>query len=72
MPVTRIGIIYVHGIGEQRRFEHLDSQIRPLMDAIRRVVQGTDFTVEIVGGQASTLHADQDTWASQPVRAIVR
>jgi hypothetical protein len=72
VPTEHIGVIFVHGIGEQRRFEHLDSQIRPLLDAIRRVVPATDRTVEIVGGAMGTLRAEQDTWASQPVRAIVR
>lgn len=71
----RIGVIYVHGIGEQRRFQHLDGEIRPLIDAIRRRPRDPAMSVEIVGGPASTLHADQDTWSMQPgapVRAIVR
>ncbi len=72
-PVERIGLIFVHGIGEQRRFEHLDAEIRPLIDAINR--RPAAVTVEIVGGDASTLHAEHDTWSAQPgapVRAIVR
>jgi hypothetical protein len=72
VPTEHVGVIFVHGIGEQRRFEHLDSQIRPLLDAIRRVVPVTDRTVEIAGGPMGTLRAEQDTWAAQPVRAIVR
>ncbi|MBI5910592.1 MAG: hypothetical protein HY848_11635 [Betaproteobacteria bacterium] len=68
----RIGIIFVHGIGEQRRFEHLDSEIRPLLDALKRRPSVEHLTVEILAGEASTLHADQDTWTRQPVRALVR
>jgi hypothetical protein len=71
----RIGIIFVHGIGEQRRFEHLEAQLRPLIDAMRRRSSDLRMTIEIVGASASMLHADQDTWAAgttAPVRAILR
>jgi hypothetical protein len=73
--VEKIGVIFVHGIGEQRRFEHLEAQLRPLIDAIRRRSGDLHVTIEIVGASASVLHADQDTWAAgaaAPVRAIVR
>jgi hypothetical protein len=33
--VERVGIVLVHGIGEQRRFQHLDSQMRYLLRALR-------------------------------------
>jgi hypothetical protein len=69
----RIGVIFVHGIGEQKRFEHLDAEIRPLIDALTR--RPASVSVEILGGNASTLYADRDTWSAQPsasVRAIVR
>ena len=73
----RIGIIFVHGIGEQRRFEHLDAELRPLIDAIARRSGNSPVpraTIEIIAGQASTLHADQDTWSMQsgaPIRAVL-
>jgi hypothetical protein len=81
----RIGIILVHGIGEQRRFEHLDGELRPLIAALVRAGEAVhgktdpddpppNVTVEIVEGAASTLHADQDTWSTEfgaPVRVIV-
>jgi hypothetical protein len=57
----RIGIIFVHGIGEQRRFEHLEAQLRPLIDAMRRRSSDLRMTIEIAGASASMLHADQDT-----------
>src|SRR5438270_475410 len=69
----RIGIIFVHGIGEQRRFSHLDGEVRPLIDALLRRPAKT--TIEISAGSASTLLADQDTWSTQdgaPVRAVVK
>jgi hypothetical protein len=70
----RIGVVFVHGIGEQRRFDHLDWQIRPLIEALMRRPH-TALTVEIVGANASTLRAEQDTWSTDgkgPVRALVR
>ncbi len=33
-PVERVGVILVHGIGEQRRFEHLEGETRKVVDAI--------------------------------------
>jgi hypothetical protein len=81
----RIGIVLVHGIGEQRRFEHLDGELRPLIAALVRAGEAVhgktdpddpppNVTVEIVEGSASTLHADQDTWSTEfgaPVRVVV-
>jgi hypothetical protein len=73
MTAERIGIVFVHGIGEQRRFQHLDAEIRPLIDAIGRREGKPQMTVEITGGTASTLHADQDTWSAQtPIRIVLR
>ncbi|MEI9803478.1 MAG: hypothetical protein WDN48_02140 [Pseudolabrys sp.] len=77
LQTERIGIIFVHGIGEQRRFEHLETQVRPLIDALLRLKQenGTRSTIEIVGASSSPLHAEQDTWAANPdaaVRVIAR
>jgi hypothetical protein len=71
----RIGTIFVHGIGDHRRFEHVDAAIRPLIDAVRLRTPAPDATVEIVGSGAATLRAEQDTWTGQPgapLRAIVR
>ncbi len=34
MVVEQVGVILVHGIGEQRRFEHLDGQLRALIGAL--------------------------------------
>jgi hypothetical protein len=69
--VERVGIIFVHGIGEQRRFEHLDAEVRPFIDALYRRDSLEELTIEILAGEASTLRADQDTWSAQPVRAVV-
>jgi hypothetical protein len=58
-----IGLILVHGIGEQRRFTHLDTEIRGIIAALQRR-PGASVTTEILGGPASTFNAEQDTWAA--------
>jgi len=76
----RVGIVLVHGVGEQRRFEHLDGETRSLIAALRteakhrNAASGTDnaqITVEIAGATDSTFLAGQDTWTRGP-QATVR
>jgi len=68
---TRIGVVLVHGIGEQQRFEHLDGQVRALVAALG-ARPGARLTVEITSAPAATFHAGQDTWlATHPVRVHV-
>jgi pimeloyl-ACP methyl ester carboxylesterase len=70
----QVGVILVHGIGEQRRFEFLDAQIRHILRAIKRR-PGTDMSVEIAGAPSAAFHAEQDTWAGGgegAVRAHIR
>lgn len=72
-PVN-IGVILVHGIGEQRRFEHLDWQGREIIRALK-LQDGYETTIEIGTGPAAAFHAEQDTWAAGPngpVRVLVR
>lgn len=73
-PPQHIGVIVVHGIGEQRRFEHLDWQGRDLIRAIMNQ-PGVEITVEIGSGAAAPFHAEQATWADGahgPVQVFVR
>src|SRR5262245_55876099 len=61
----RIGIVLVHGIGEQRRFEHLEGQGRLLVDALKRR-PGAEVTVDILRATGGTYRSEQNTWASSP------
>jgi hypothetical protein len=76
-PIERIGVVLVHGIGEQGRFEHLEHHVRPLIEALKLRAgpnRNSKATVEIIEGATSTLHAQQQTWACGPgpsVRATV-
>ncbi len=71
--VTQVGLIVVHGIGEQGRFEHLDRHVRGIIQGIRRA--GARVSVEIMGSSAASFQAVQDTWQAGPypaIRLIVR
>jgi hypothetical protein len=73
--VEHIGVILVHGIGEQRRFEHLDGQTRYLIKALERLGEVETVSVDIVPSNAGAFHAEQDTWAAGPqpsVKIVVR
>jgi hypothetical protein len=59
----RIGLILVHGIGEQKRFTHLDAEIRSVIAALQRRPSAR-ITTEILSGSGSTYSAEQDTWAA--------
>ena len=34
MPVEKVAVLLVHGIGEQKRFEHLEGETRKIVAAI--------------------------------------
>jgi hypothetical protein len=53
-----IGTILVHGICEQKRFAHLDSEIRSIVEGLRRR-PSTEVTVEILSGTGATLQASR-------------
>jgi hypothetical protein len=61
--VDRVGVILVHGIGEQKRFSHLDSEIRSIIHGLQER-PAARVTVEILSGPAATYNAEQDTWAA--------
>jgi hypothetical protein len=75
--IERVGVILVHGVGEQRRFEHLDGEARNLISALleNAKIKDDKVTVEIKSAGASTFLADQDTWkggSTETVRIIVK
>lgn len=59
--MERIGLIVVHGIGEQRRFEFLDGYVRELIRALRD--DGNYVSVNIANAPAAAFQAAQDTWS---------
>jgi hypothetical protein len=69
--VTNIGVILVHGIGEQRRFEHLDTQLRFLIRALHGLKLDPanpvdEVSVDIRPSSAAAFHAEADSWSAGP------
>ena len=75
--IEKVGVVVVHGIGEQRRFEHVDAQVREIINALMARSHGgrsTEVTIEVRGGSVAPFQSMQDTWSTgdpAPVRAIV-
>jgi hypothetical protein len=70
-----IGIILVHGIGEQRRFEHLDGQLRFLIRALHGLKLDPanpvfEVSVDIRPSAAAAFHAEADSWSAGPQPAV--
>lgn len=71
--VSRVGVVVVHGIGEQKRFEHIDNQVRSVVKAVQERYGENNVTVEIMPGSGATFQADQDSWSTSPtVRMMIR
>jgi hypothetical protein len=75
-PVERIGVLVVDGIGEQRRFEHLESEARKVANAILAIYgpRRCDVTVTLTSGEGDSFHGDQCSWlsgANAPLHALV-
>lgn len=74
----RVGIVLVHGIGEQRRFEHLESHARDLIDAMlareERTGRKTSVSVELIEAEGAPYKAEQASWSSAgpTLHAVVR
>lgn len=75
LPVAaeQVGLVMVHGIGEQGRFEHLDVHIRGVINGLRRT--GATVSVEIMSSPAAAFQSMQDSWVGapqSPLRLLVR
>ncbi len=75
-PVEKVGVLVVHGIGEQRRFEHLESEARKVINAILAIYgkRRCDVTVTLTSGESDSFHGNQSSWVSgadAPLHAIV-
>ena len=69
----QVGIILVHGVGEQRRFEHLASQLRDLIRALNGLKakgQVEQVSVDISGSGAAAFQAEHDTWNAGPEASV--
>jgi len=64
-PQERIGIVFVHGIGEQGAFEHLESGAASLIEALRSREKGYRITVQVNTTSDATYKAGQQTWRAE-------
>jgi hypothetical protein len=63
---TRIGVLLVHGIGEQHRFEHLKTEARNIARAIRAQLDPEDSVRVVVRTSLNTSEdADQEIWKAE-------
>jgi hypothetical protein len=70
---TTIGLVLVHGVGEQRRFDHLCAEVKSLVAALR-TLPNVRVSVETRNTQDSEVGAPNETWradASAPVKLHV-
>ncbi len=67
---TRIGILLVHGIGEQRRFEHLEGEARNIASALKDAPTLT-ARVEVRTSPTAAFAAEQQTWQAEGVAPVM-
>lgn len=70
----RIGVVLVHGIGEQRRFEHLSSEVRNLI-AVLKADKSVRISVQTASTRDSEVLAERESWRAEeqaPVRIDLR
>jgi hypothetical protein len=70
---TRVGVVLVHGVGEQRRFDHLSGEVKSLVAALS-AMPNVRVSVETRSAQDSEVGAANETWrvdGSAPVKIHV-
>jgi hypothetical protein len=67
-PVDKVGVIIVHGIGEQTRFQFLESETRKIVNAVIANYGQTrrDVTPTLTTGAGDPFLGAQSSWASGP------
>jgi hypothetical protein len=61
--VEKVGVLLVHGIGEQCQFEHLEGEARNIVTALKKSLGETQtIQVEVNSFPAAAFGAKQETW----------
>ena len=68
---TRVGILLVHGVGEQGRFEHLDGVVRNIAQALKEVETVQQVHVELRASANGPLAAQQIAWVANDDAPVV-
>ena len=71
--MERIGVVLVHGVGEQGRFEHLSNEVRDLLTALD-ANPDLRCTVDTRRTRDSAVQAEQESWLAEtgaPIRVDI-
>ncbi len=61
--IEKVGVLLVHGIGEQCQFEHLEGEARNIVTALKKSLGETQtIQVQINSFPAAAFNAQQETW----------
>ncbi len=63
--MSRVGILFVHGIGEQKRFEHLEGEARQIVNCLKNDPDTEKVNVIVRTSATSAYHAEQSTWRAE-------
>ena len=72
---TKIGVLLVHGVGEQRRFEHLEGEVREVVRALRELPGVEAVSVATRTSADAAYLSEQVLWRADdgaPVQVQVR
>jgi hypothetical protein len=67
--VDRIGVVLVHGVGEQKRFDHLTAEVKHLVTALE-ALPGSRVSVDTSATQDSAVGAAYESWRADEVAPI--
>jgi len=75
-PVEKVGVIFVHGIGDQKRFEHLEAETRKVVNAILANYgeHRSNVTTTLTTGEGDSFLGAQSSWmsgAAAPLHTLV-
>ncbi len=61
--IEKVGVLLVHGVGEQCQFEHLENEVRNIVTALKKSLGETQaIQVQINSFPAAAFKAQQETW----------
>lgn len=69
--VPRVGILLIHGIGEQCQFEHLEEVVRNIASALQVDANVASVQVNINVSQDAAYRSQQQTWRSEGTATVI-
>ena len=68
--MSRVGILFVHGIGEQKRFEHLEGEARQLVLCLQNDPNIKSINIITHTSADAAYHAEQITWRAENIAPV--